>query len=158
MNEEKQMYMEKIMKEVIPSRPSLSKEIIEQAVNKVISENKSIFHDIDDYGIEDIVEKYHYGMDGYEIAKKLDDNGWEMNLEIANALDEIGYNVKSILSELEWEWQKEYNIQQQFEIGTKIKEGVISGISQYHAACYEVRHNENPNSFKIIKFENAIPV
>jgi hypothetical protein len=81
-----------------------------------------------------------------------------MNLEMANALDEIGYNVKDALDALEWEWQKEYNIQPKLEMGTKIKEGVISGISQYHSACYEVRHNENPNSFKIIKFENAIPV
>jgi putative transposase len=52
MNEKKQMYMEKIMKEVIPSRPTINSSIIERAVNKVVKENKSIFQDIDDYGIK----------------------------------------------------------------------------------------------------------
>jgi len=68
--------------------------------------------------------------------------------------------VRTVLEKREKEWAKEYNIQPTLEMNTKIKEGVIVGIDEYHAAKYKVREYDciKDNKYRLIKFEDAIPV
>jgi hypothetical protein len=164
-----QLIMSEIMdqvKVVPPPRPKVNKEIIKVATEKIITQlpespsegfNEFSVNDI----VESIVESYHYGMNGYELAKRLDDHcGWyDIDVDMVNTLDGMDHEVRNILEKKEKEWEKEYNIHPTLEMNTKIKEGVIIGIDEYYAARYRVKPYDCVNNrYLLIKFEDAIPI
>jgi hypothetical protein len=162
-NKWEQLIMNEIVdqvKVIPPPRPTVNEEIIRIAAGKIVAQ-LSIKFDDDDYYAQDIFDSYYYGMNGYELAKKLDDLcGWEIDVDAVNVLDGMDYEVRMILEKKEKEWAKEYNIQPTLEMNIKIKEGVIIGVDEYHAARYKVKPYDciNDNRYLIIKFEDAIPM
>jgi hypothetical protein len=57
-------------------------------------------------------------MDGYEIAKELDDDGWfNINSELVEILDKAYWNAKNAHRELIKKWIVENNITNQFNVG-----------------------------------------
>jgi len=162
-NKWEQLIMNEIVdqvKVIPPPRPTVNEEIIRIAAGKIVAQ-LSIKFDDDDYYAQDIFDSYYYGMNGYELAKKLDDHcGWDIDVNMVNVLDDMDHELRNILENREKEWAKEYNIQPTLEINTKIKEGVIVGIDEYHAARYKVKPYDciNDNRYILIKFEDAIPI
>ncbi len=164
-NKWEQLIMNEIMdqvKVIPPPRPKANEEIIRIAAGKIVTQfSKLQTQGDEEYCVQDIFDSYYYGMDGYELAKLLDDHcGWEIDVNTVNGLDDMEHEVRKILEEKEKEWAKEYNIQPTLEMNTKIKEGVIVGIDEYHAARYKVKAYDciKDNRYLLIKFEDAIPI
>jgi hypothetical protein len=160
-----QLIMNEIMNQVKvipPPRPKVNEEIIRIASEKIIAQINKTPSIYDEYFVDDILQSYYYGTNGYELAKKLDDNcGWDdIDVNMVNVLDDMDHEVRNVLENREKEWEKEYNIQPTLEINTQIKEGIIIGVDEYHAARYKVKPYDciNGNRYLLIKFEDAIPI
>jgi hypothetical protein len=135
-------------------RPTVTDEIVREAV-------KTTLRNVDDDEVDAIVKIYSHPMDGYKIARALEDEiGDDYTIEDAIDFDVIGDQVSRLLYCLEDLWVKENNIQPPFPNGTKIMQGVIHDVSMHHHATYRVAEHQNliPNSFLLVKFENAVAV
>ncbi len=100
-------------------------------------------------------------MDGYEIAKKLDNRFcYDPNPEMVESLDLMQHEVDKVHQEELKKWVDKNNIKPPFEVGTEITEGFITGICTHSVACYLVRKHDVPedhpnNPRLVVKFEDA---
>jgi hypothetical protein len=151
----------------IIKRPALTKEIIKKVALEIAHEvcKWANHRDMDaDALAEDMAHEYSRGDNGYELAKKLDGRGYMPDAEMVESLDLMDSEVDNEYRKYCWEWVKKENIQPPFPVGTKIENntifskfsGVISGVSRYYPACYEVPIANNPNAKRIVKFEDAV--
>ena len=112
------------MPEIKPKRPTASKEMI-LAAAAVVAEKIGA-------DAATIAEYYRLGMDGYELAKELDKYAyWDTNREDMEALDEVDSLVDDAIRKAEKDWLVDNDIQPPLPIGTQIKEGLITGVSDY---------------------------
>jgi len=135
-----------------PQRPKITEEVIRRAVQKMAAT-----HRWDGDQVEDIVRCFDQFDDGYELAKKLEsDCYWSITTMLVDDLDCVSSEVDQAHRLDCIEWAKANNIQPPLPIGTQIREGVITGISSYSPATYEVQRPTDPPTTKaLIKFENA---
>lgn len=117
---------------------------------------------------KDIAKYGRQHMDGYELAKELDDRAyWSCDLNIADELDGFSSAARHEIEAAEKEWAARNNLQPPFPIGTHIKlirgeTGEITGIYEYGPAKYLVAIDGDPNaslpsnSRRIVNFEDAI--
>ena len=134
-----------------PPRPEADEAMILSAAQVVASK-------LDGADAETIAQYYRRHMDGFELAKELDKNAyWDTTREDMEALDEMDYLVDSAECAAIKAWAAKHNPQPPHPVGARIKQGVITGISEYSPACYEVKEDDDdrPNRRLIIKFENA---
>lgn len=134
-------------------RPKVSKETILKA-SEIIAKNV-------DGDAEEIANSYYPHIDGYELAKKLENNFyWDIDVYMIESLDQMQYEVDSIHKKACMQWVIDKGIEPQFENGTKIKEGIIKGVYKYDAAMYTVtEYGETiKGRHRIVKFENAIAI
>lgn len=115
---------------------------------------------------EDIAEQYGMHMDGFELAKALDQRcGWDTSRDDMDELDGMDSNVRELLKAAEKAWFEANNIQPPLPIGAKVNtpnngKGEITGIYQYDVARYEVKpigqdDAATGNRRFIINFEDA---
>jgi len=134
-------------------RPEVSKETILEAAKEVA---------IDVQGnADDIAECYHDHIDGYELAKKLEnDCCWDISVDMIDSLDCMHSVVESKHDKILKQWIVDENIAPPFKNETEIKEGIIKGVCEYKPAYFMVKENgcDNPSRHLLIKFENAIAV
>lgn len=107
---------------------------------------------------DDIARVYRQGMDGYAIAKALDDDcGWDCDTSMVEALDNFDHDVCGAHRKLCMAWASENNIQPPLPIGTQITIGEITGIYAHDAAYYEVRvtGETNDKRRRLVRFEDA---
>ena len=134
-------------------RPEVSKEIILEAA-KITAEQ--VLGDA-----EEIADCYHSNIDGYELAKKLENScSWDIDVSMIDALDEMQWRVDSIHKEICMKWVVDEDIKPPLENGTKIKEGVIDSVSEYDPAKYLViEYGEKvKDRYRIVNFENAVAI
>lgn len=110
---------------------------------------------------DDIAKVWWVGIDGYELAKKLEDDCyWSgLSLEDAQDLDGIGWAVRDAEEDARKAWVAEWNIKPSFPIGTELNRGFIASVSQYTAAAYNVKEHgcTQDGRFLIVRFEDAVP-
>lgn len=148
-----------------PPRPTLDPEMIKAAAEKLVSQP---YFPLDDIGvskgeaIEHLACCYRHHMDGYELAKELDDqHGWQIGSMLVCELDAMSGIVSDIVEEAERNWVKECNIQPPLPVGAELDAGVITGICDHRPACYLVKmHGDGPDEQtghrrRIIQFEDA---
>ena len=81
---------------------------------------------------------------------------WDMQRDDFYTLDELNFPANKAEREAVRAWYEEHQPQPPFAIGDIIKEGVITGISTYSLACFEVKIEGEPNTARrIIMFEDA---
>lgn len=132
-------------------RPHISTETILQACTVVALKL--------DGTAEEIASCYYSHIDGYQLAKELEDkHSWNIDLQVIEELEELQWEVDSIHKKVCMQWVIDSNIKPQFENGTKIKEGVINGVYKHGAAAYMVtKYGETMHGrHTIIKFEDAV--
>ena len=103
-------------------------------------------HDMSfDCAASDIAAVARRHMDGYELAKELDQwKGWHITTEIVETLDGYSSAAGSIVLKAQREWVERNNIQPPHEIGTRVRitwlretvEGVIHDVYDHGAAQY----------------------
>lgn len=149
-----------------PPRPTINQEVIKTAADKLVSQPGFPLDDAGvskDEAINDLVGCYRHHMDGYELAKALDDDhGWQIDTMLVNELDAMSCIVSDMVKEAEKAWVRECNIQPPLPVGTELDIGVITGICDDHyPACYLVKpHGDGPdeqtgNRRRVIRFEDA---
>lgn len=109
--------------------------------------------------ISDLVECYRVGIDGYELARRLEDEcGWTIRADLVSRLDYVDSVVRQKHRVACEQWVHDFSISPPCPIGATIKEGVIKCVSLYYPASYEVQaHGEvNPNRRVIVHFEDAV--
>lgn len=107
---------------------------------------------------DDIANEWHWGIDGYQLAKDLDIGcGWSISTQDVEDLDNITSVVQDAEEQARKAWVAEWGIKPALAIGTRIAEGVIVGIDKYDAARYDVKENgcTVEGRFLLIKFEHA---
>lgn len=113
---------------------------------------------LDGADAETIAQYYCRGMDGFQLAKELDKSAyWDTTRDDMETLDEVDYLIDKAEKAAIKEWAATYDPQPPFPIGTRIEQGVITGIYDYDPATYRVKENGCTNDTRslIIKFENA---
>lgn len=135
---------------VCPPRPEADKAMILAAATVVAGK----------LGVDPhaIANHYRRNMDGFELAKELDKYAnWDATREDVVALDEVNDLVDQAERAAIQAWAEEHNPQPPFPIGTRITEGVITGLYEYDAATYRVKEDgcTNATRSRLIKFENA---
>jgi hypothetical protein len=131
-------------------RPKITKQLVFSAASQIA---KKIGIDP-----EIIAKHYRYLMDGYQLAKAIENNeccGFTISdVEELDCLDGLVYELQE---DAEKKWAEENNIHPPLPIGAQIRQGKIEGICKHKAASYEVKENGclKEGRFLIIKFEDA---
>lgn len=149
-----------------PPRPTLTPGMIKAAAEKLVGQP---FFPLDDIGvskekaIDHLAGCYRRHMDGYELAKELDDNhGWRINSMLVDELDSMSCLVSDMVAEAERAWVRECNIQPTLPVGTELDIGVITGIADHHSpGCYLVKlYGDGPDEQtgfrrRVVRYEDA---
>jgi hypothetical protein len=113
----------------------------------------------------DIASQWHPGIDGYELAKNLDNHcGWFIDAEVVDQLDNIDMVIRAAQREARKAWAKAWNIQPPHPVGTKVKsphaKGVIAGVCDYMGATYLIKEDgcTQEGRHLLVKFEDVTPV
>ena len=150
-----------------PPRPILNDDIKQAAAVNFMKANSNIQDEFDLVDLAfDIAEAHGTSMlmDGYELAKKLEDHFyWQIDAQTVADLDNVSFYMRKQLQQEECLWVKNHNIQPQFAIGTVvvcrhggILVGTITGISEHEPATYLIQIPGEPeNSRAVVKFEDC---
>lgn len=108
----------------------------------------------------DIAGQYSGHMNGYELAKELDRHcGYQPDTEMVESLDAMSSYVDDVYKKEIQQWVVDLNIEPPFPEQTPITIGLITAVSTYSPACYEVRRkgdSEDSGRRLIVKFEDAV--
>jgi hypothetical protein len=148
-------------------RPTVTDEMKLAAAMPIAKEMLSGMSDSIEAGAKSIADYGRLHMDGYELAKELEGDGWHITREDVDTLDGFSWNLSEELEKAEKEWVDGNDIQPPLPVGTRIKtarsgEGEITGVYQHGAAKYTVRMDSNTdqdnasNKRLIIKFEDTV--
>lgn len=135
-------------------RPAVTRELVADVARKMCEREGWLTGSEAD----DITRVYRQGMDGYAIAKALDDSCyWDCDMPIVEALDTFDTEVRGAHRKLCIAWASENNIQPPLPIGTQITIGEITGIYEHDAAYYEVRvtGETNDKRRRLVRFEDV---
>jgi hypothetical protein len=144
---------------VPPPAPKRTPEMVRAAVLAYIER-----HSLNEWGTpadaaRDIADAWHNGMDGYALAKKLeDDYHWgDLCLQDAEDLDSIGSVVREAEGEARKAWVAEWDIKPPLPVGTSIMRGVIASVCEYEAATYLVKEHgcTQQGRHLLVRFEDA---
>ncbi len=150
-----------------PPRPILNDDIKQAAAVNFMKANSNIQDEFDLVDLAfDIAEAHGTSMlmDGYELAKKLEDHfNWQIDAQTVASLDDVSVYMRKRLQEEERLWVKNHNIQPPFAIGTVvvcrhggILVGTITGIAEHEPAAYLIQIPGEPeNSRAVVKFEDC---
>lgn len=150
------------MKNNTPKRPKLSKQSILIAANqtaaKVINTTNHNNLDLNQLA-ETIVRHWRWGMDAYQLAKKLEAySRYRPDMEMLYALEVMNRNVDTLYQDQLKEWLSAQDINPPFPNGTEIKEGIIDRVDQQGVARYMIRQHDckAPGTYLLKNFEDAI--
>lgn len=142
-----------------PPAPKRTTEMVRSAVVAYIERHLLHGWGIPTDAANDIAEAWRAGMDGYEIAKKLEnDFGWgDLCLQDAEDLDSIDSVVRDAEEEARKAWVAEWDIKPPLPIGTAITRGVIASVSEHMSATYLVKERgcTVDGRHLVVKFEDA---
>ena len=134
-------------------RPKVTQELIATVAAAFCSS-----HGWDASQADDLARAYRSGMNGYELAKTLDNyHGWIPTADDVESLDNFGGEVREAHRQACIAWARDNNIQPPLPIGTMTTRGEITDISEWDGACYEVRQpdDQHPTRRYIVRFEDA---
>lgn len=123
-------------------RPEITPEIIKTGVQRLSEQENRGWSE---KHIKAVVESYYMDINGYELAKRLDDDyGWDVDAELVGQLDELTSYVREAHKEAQEEWVKANNITPKFNAGDRVcfmgafskVTGTIDGIYEHMPARY----------------------
>jgi len=142
-------------------RPKIGKEMIAEAA-KITAKKTSNCPDGERDSLErDIIHAYRYLMDGFQLAKYMEDYGWDVDTIFVEDMDSMDNHVRQILQREQFKWEKEFDIKPMYPVGTRTTEGEIMGISEYGPAQYKIKpYGQDDESCgkrrRIVNFEDVI--
>ena len=156
--------------EEIRPRPEFTGCIIERGVLEALESghlyglaNQEEFEQV----ASDICDHYYPHIDSYDLAKKMEDSGYDVDRDFVEDMEQIDTYIKNSHSKAVNDWAEQCEPQPPLEVGAELKisswegneVGVIEGIYEHTPACYLVKlknQDESDTSRRIIKFEDAV--
>lgn len=135
-----------------PPRPLVNDAMVREAAVKLLARAQR------GEDPEDLVSAYRPHLNGYELARELDDRFyWDVDAALVEDLDGMSWAVREVHEAACKQWVTEYNIQPPLLDGTEITKGVIHGVCLHSPACYQVKEHgcTQEGRFLIVKFEDA---
>lgn len=158
--------MDRPIQPTVPPRPVVTDKMKLAAAREFIEKEQ-----IEGGNASDLAKHGNIWIDGYELAKALDDYcGWHIDSETVERLEAYGSYVRDALNVAEREWFKAFDIQPPHDIGTTVtcntrnRRGIITDVCEHSIACFSVRplqpapDETSPSMRWICKFENVTPV
>lgn len=144
---------------VPPPPPKRTTEMVKAAVLEYISRNSISNWGEPERVASDISKAWRYGMDGYELARELENNFyWDgLCLQDAEDLDAIDSAVMLAERQARKTWADDWDIKPPFPVGTHITKGVIASVCDYEAATYLVKEDgcTQEGRHLLVRFEDA---
>ncbi|MGX9459477.1 hypothetical protein ACWU37_21335 (plasmid) [Photobacterium damselae subsp. damselae] len=155
----------------IPKRPVMTTDMIREGVKKFIDGGIRSFNlplEEPQELVEAVVKNFCSMDDGYSLAKRLDNDGWDVDSEFVEDMDEVIGSINAELRAAIKLWFEVYKPVPTFEIGAELFShsctdnkhyGYITKISE--PGVYEVRMAGTPiddphSTRRLIQFEDAI--
>jgi len=149
------------MKNNTPKRPLVSKQAIamaaKQTAETVINTTHHSHLDLNEL-TDAIVQHWRYGMDAYQLAKKLDTYSYyHPDMEMLNALEAMSRNVDALYYNQLASWLNNQDINPPFPNGTEVEEGIIDSVDRYGIARYMIRQYncKKPIAYLLKNFEDV---
>ena len=142
-------------------RPKIDQKIIEDAAKLTASQTSNIGQDeINDLAI-DIARAYRPYMDGYQLAKRMEDWGWDVDSVFVEDMENMFANVSMCHENAQRLWEKQQNIQPPHPIGTQTTKGEIVGIYDHGTAKYLIKQpgqddEKTGHRRLIVNFEDVV--
>ena len=149
------------MKNNTPKRPLVSKQAIIMAAKQTAKNviNTTRHHHLDLNELADaIVLHWRYGMNAYQLAKKLDSySRYHPDMEMLCALEAMSRNVDALYYNQLASWLNIKDIHPPFPNGTEVEEGIIDSVDQYGIARYMIRQYDckKPTAYLLKNFEDV---
>ncbi|WP_027697217.1 hypothetical protein [Vibrio litoralis] len=157
----------------VPPRPSMSDEsvkklVIQNAVESLFSGKWCPFDEGErDDLLSTLLDKYSHHDDEYELAKKFENDGWDVDRDFVSNLECVTGEINSEFSKSIKAWFDAYQPLAPLEMGAVIEvrgfhgkeKGTIDSIYEYGPATYTVKmedQEESNTSRRLIKFEDAV--
>lgn len=142
-----------------PPPPALSEDITKRAAREFYADNDlEAFGEVEQVA-EDLCTQFYMGIDGYELASRLDlnRNWFGVCAQTVEVLDSFTSKVGEVLREERKKWALDNNIQPPHAVGTRITIGTITGICTHAPATYLVKEDgcTDPNRSRLVRFEDA---
>lgn len=142
-------------------RPKVNKEMIAEAAKLTAKQTSNIDDDERDDLERDIIKAYCYLMDGFQLAKYMEDYGWVVDTIFVEDMDSMDNYVRQVHQREQFKWEKEFDIKPPYPVGTKTTKGEITGISEYGAAQYKIKPYGQEDETcgkrrRIVNFEHVI--
>lgn len=159
-----------------PRPEEMTREIAEKVAREIVGElikNDHLEAAQLESLVRDVVQCARRHMDGYEIAKALDDHcWWNCNFEMAEELDSFSSMVDHEIRDAEKAWAERNNVQPPLALHTRVKwregqdqpTGEITGVYEYGAAKYLIAVDDDANthgpqmSRRIVNFEDVTAI
>lgn len=132
--------------------------------SKIIAEVSAPFcEEMENVTVEDIVANYCEIEGWLRIVERIEKSkGVRLSTHEAAIVDMLWFHCSYVLTEYQWQWAKEYDIQPDLPLGTTTTEGIITGISGSKPASYAVKRYgqvDTPGHVAryAVPFEEAIP-
>ncbi len=142
------------------------KELTEEQVASIAEEVSSVLSaNIPVAFIKDIINDSYLYLDGYEIAKELEEKGFNVNSNLVRKLDNVEYYIDEQKRANEKKWVKDNNIKPKYRENDKVEYSIkyhseelrlrnINGID-YEGGYYKVEiHKGNSQCSALVKFED----
>lgn len=150
-------------------RPTkLTKEMMMQAAREVaarLAKSGAMSGEDKESLAEDIVSVAYPYIDGYELARKLEDwCGWHCDMQVAEVLDEFQFRAEQQHERAEKEWAERNNVQPPLPVGSRVKArwgrdeftGTITEICRNTAAKYVVLRDDGAGiGHPVVNFEDV---
>lgn len=157
----------------VPPRPSMSDEsvrvlVVQNAVKALYSGKWCPFgEDKHDDLLSTLLNEYSYHDDEYELAKKFENDCWDVDRDFVSILECVTSEINSEFRKSVKAWFDAYQPLPPLEIGAVIEtlgfhekeKGTIESIYEYVPATYTVKmenQEESDTSRRLIKFEDAV--
>lgn len=154
-----------------PKRPEINAEIIKEAVGSFVEENLlnlPLDREHEEL-IDNLFDHYQPHKNGFQLAKDLEWEDWDIDAEMVQILDNLDGYVKDQLLKAEKEWVGKHNIQPPLSVGTEVKyryghgewkTGEITGICTHSPGRYlikpEDQNDEECNHMRaVVKWEHV---
>ncbi len=116
--------------------------------------------------VDDLAAVGERHMDGYQIAKRLDERGWDCDLQMADELDGFVHELDAELRKAERAWFERVRPAPPFPDGTRVafgrgETGVIDRVSAHDPAKYAIKVDGDAEAHtaarrrRIVNFEDV---
>ncbi|AOT26286.1 hypothetical protein [Vibrio anguillarum] len=152
--------------EQVPARPdwdSHKEAIVEMAMDTLFAEKYCDFEGSDIESLKsNLLDSYYSNIDEYDLAKKFESDGWDVNRDFIAALENVCGHLAMAERTLVSSWFDDNKPVAPFNVGDELivngEVGVISEIFKHSPAYFGVKMpGMDENTCRLVKFEDAVP-